>query len=188
MRKNGVVGMTVYLGPFEYHVREGTTRYTKVVFHVAGEGRRAQAERVLAGSDPESVPLFFHHGDHLGSGHVLTSVAGDLLSQEEYYPYGRASDRRDARNRYRFLGLERDEDTGLCMTGPRTYDPVTGRFLQGDPLAVQRPDASPHLYASATPVRRRDPGWVRGSQQRPRNEDSDTDIHARGRRDVGRRQ
>ena len=37
------------------------------------------------------------------------------------------------RNRYRYIGVERDEDTGLCMTGPRTYDPVCGRFLQEDP-------------------------------------------------------
>lgn len=38
----------------------------------------------------------------------------------QYFPYGRASDRRDTRNRYRFIGVEQDEETGLCMTGPRT--------------------------------------------------------------------
>jgi RHS repeat-associated protein len=107
---------------------------SEVILHVMGHGRHAQVERVLAGSDPESSGLFFFHADHLGSGHVLTRENGDLLNQEEYFPYGRASDRRGARNRYRFIGVERDEDTELCMTGPRTYDPVSGRFLQGDPL------------------------------------------------------
>ncbi|MCB9766198.1 MAG: RHS repeat-associated core domain-containing protein, partial [Alphaproteobacteria bacterium] len=105
---------------------------------------------------PDSLDVFFHHSDHLGSGHVLTQDDGTLLSQEEYFPYGRASDRRDARNRYRFIGVERDEDTGLCMTGPRTYDPVSGRFLQGDPIAHLRRNLSPFHYASGSPIRRRD--------------------------------
>ena len=95
---------------------------------------------------------------------MLTSDDGDLVSQEEYFPYGCASDRRDARNRYRFIGVERDEDTGLCMTGPRTYDPVSGRFLQGDPIAVERPHASPFAYASGSPIARLDPGgYAEGS-------------------------
>jgi RHS repeat-associated protein len=132
--------------------------YTKVVLHVDGHDRHAQVERVLAGSDPDSPELFFHHADHLGSGHVLTKETGDLLSQEEYFPYGRASDRRDARNRYRFIGVERDEDTELCMTGPRAYDPVMARFLQGDPLAGSELETSPFIYAKANPASRVDPG------------------------------
>ena len=130
VKKNGVKALTVYLGPFEYHLRQGVIGYTKLVLHGVGYGRHAQAERVLAGSDPESLPLFFHHADHLGSGHVLTKDSGDVLSQEEYFPYGGTSDRRDARNRYRFIGVEQDESTRLYMTGPRTYDCVSGRFLQ----------------------------------------------------------
>jgi RHS repeat-associated protein len=124
--------------------------YTKLVLHVAGHSRHAQVERALAGSDPDSLELFFHHADHLASGHVLTREDGDLLSQEEYFPYGRSSDRRDARNRYRFIGVEQDEDNHLCVTGPRTYDPVSGRFLQAEPLLM--PQQSPYTYASANPL------------------------------------
>src|SRR5262249_30565881 len=51
---------------------------------------------------------------------------------------------------------ERDEDTGLCMTGPRTYDPVSGRFLQGDPLSSKKPHVSPSSYCSGNPVSRQD--------------------------------
>ena len=156
--KGGVKGLAVYLGSFEYHLREAVGGYAKLVLHVAGHGRHAQAERMLTGTDPDSLTLFFHHSDHLDSGHVLTRDDGDLLSEEEYFPHGSASDRRDARNRYRFIGVERDEDTGLCMTGPRTYDPVSGRFLQGDPIAADRPHASPYAYASGAPTRRSDPG------------------------------
>jgi len=134
VKKNGITALGVYLGPFEYHLRKAVSGYTKLVLQLQGHGRHAQAERVLVGSDPDSLPMFFHHSDHLRSAHVLTKGDGDLLSQEEYFAYGRPSDRRDARNRYRFIGEERDDVTLLCMTGPRTYDPVSGRFLQGDPL------------------------------------------------------
>ena len=34
LRKNGVMALTVYLGPFEYHLREGHESYTKLVLHV----------------------------------------------------------------------------------------------------------------------------------------------------------
>jgi RHS repeat-associated protein len=163
-KKNGVKALTVYLGPFEYHWRQGTTSYTKLVLHVVGHGRYAQVERVMAGSDPDSVELSFYHTDHLGSGHVLTKDNGDLLSQEEYFPYGRASDRRDARNRYRFIGVEQDEDTHLYMTGPRAYDPVSGRFLQGDPLAQSELATSPFVYAKANPTSSVDPS---GDQEVP---------------------
>jgi RHS repeat-associated protein len=146
VKKNGVKALTLYLGPFEYHLRQGTTSYTKLVLQVEGHGRHAQVERVLAGSDPKSLERFFQHSDHLGSGHVLTRDDGDLLNQEEYFPYGRASDRREARNRYRFIGVEQDEDTHLCMTGPRTYDPVSGRFLQGDPLSADHTERTPMSY------------------------------------------
>ncbi len=156
VNKTGVRALGIYLGPWEYHRRVGTTAYTKTVLHVEGHGRHAQMEEVLAGSDSTSLPIFYHHGDHLKSGHVLTKADGTLLSQEEYFPYGRPSDRRDARNRYRFIGVERDEDTGLCMTGPRTFDPVCGRFLQGDPVAAAIPQWSPFCYSSGSPVQRLD--------------------------------
>lgn len=42
------------------------------------------------------------------------------------------------------------------MTGPRTYDPVSGRFLQGDPLALKEPGNSPFVYSNAAPIAWRD--------------------------------
>lgn len=155
--KPGVFELNVYLGPWEYHHRDQTSGYTKVVLGLEMHGRHAQAEAVLDGSDPDSLDLFYHHSDHLGSGHVLTHEDGTLLSQEEFFPYGRASDRRDARNRYRYIGVEMDADTGLCMTGPRTYDPVSGRFLQGDPLAANLVTSTPFGYAAANPILKMDP-------------------------------
>lgn len=74
-------------------------------------------------------------------------------SRQEYFPYGKSSDRRDQRNRYRYVGVERDELTDLAMTGPRTYSAVVGRFLQGDPVIGGK---SPFGYPSS-PLRKADP-------------------------------
>ena len=179
LKKTGVDALGIYLGAWEYHWRDATTDYAKVVLHAEGHGRNAQVERVFSGSDADSLSLFFVHGDHLQSGHVLTKTDGTLLSQEEYFPYGRSSDRRDARNRYRYIGVERDEDTGLGMTGPRTYDPIVGRFFQGDPIGTTKPGWSAFACASASPINRTDPSGyddlpIESSQSmcRPTGDDS----------------
>jgi RHS repeat-associated protein len=146
-------GFRLTLGAWEYENRTAATAFTKTTLHVAGpSGRCAQVEKVLTGADATSLPVFQVHGDHLGSGQCLTKADGTLLCQEEFFAYGRSSDRRDTRNRYRFIGVERDEDTGLCMTGPRTYDPVSGRFLQGDPVV----GGAAYVYSRGNPVGRLD--------------------------------
>lgn len=80
--------------------------YTKLVLHVAGHSRHAQVERALAGSDPDSLELFFHHADHLGSGHVLTREDGDLCSARRniFLMAGRAT------------GGTRETGTGLLVS------------------------------------------------------------------------
>lgn len=147
----------MYLGSWEYHHRAvgATTTYVKTVLHVEAQGRVAQAERVLTGADSASLDVFHVHADHLGSAQALTKDDATLLCQEEFFAYGRSSDRRDSRNRYRYIGVERDEETGLCMTGPRTYDPVVGRFLQTDPKIG--PSSSPFAYSRGSPIRLLDP-------------------------------
>ena len=148
--KSGVKGLSLYLGPWEYHRRVATTSYVKATLHV---GSYARAEVVLSGTDASSLPVFHVHSDHLGSAQALTKADGTLLCQESFFAYGRSSDRRDARNRYRYIGVERDEETGFAMTGPRTYDPVTGRFYQRDPVG----GLELFVYSRANPVRRFDP-------------------------------
>jgi RHS repeat-associated protein len=62
----------------------------------------------------------------------------------DYFPYGKSSDRRDARIWYRYIGVERDEATDLLMTGPRAFDVGSSRFLQGDSLITsESPFAAP---------------------------------------------
>jgi RHS repeat-associated protein len=158
VKKSGVKALGIYLGPWEYHDRRATTSFIKAVLHVTGHDRHAQIERVISGTDSDSLATFYTHGDHLASGHVLTKDDGALLSQEEYFPYGRPSDRRDARSRYRFIGVERDEELAMCLTGPRLLDVLSGRFLTPDPAGPANVASGPYTYSRGRPLSRRDPG------------------------------
>lgn len=151
-QRNGVFEFGLYLGAWEYRERLGTQGHSKCLFNVDTElGRQGQAEVILSGAVTNPSPWLFEVADHLGSVSTLTDRNGTLLSQEEYFAYGRSSDRRDSKNRYRYLGAERDSLTGFCILGPRFYDPVVGRFLTQDPL-----EQGGYVYASANPIRNLD--------------------------------
>jgi len=67
------------------------------------------------------------------------SDAAAVISYEEYHPYGttayhaRNASIRSAAKRYRFTGMERDEESGLGHHGARYYAPWLGRWLSCDP-------------------------------------------------------
>lgn len=86
------------------------------------------------GNCDAAQPLLYYHNDHLRSPHIITQPNGTLFGQEEYFPFGQTSDRRNIKSRYRYIGKMRDEETGLLYYGARYYDPVTGRFISSDPL------------------------------------------------------
>ncbi len=79
--------------------------------------------------------------DHLGSAclELEASNHAAVISYEEYHPYGttayqaRNASIRCAAKRYRFTGMERDEESGLAHHGARYYAPWLGRWLSCDP-------------------------------------------------------
>ena len=93
--------------------------------------------------------------NHLGSAclELDGSDAAAVISYEEYHPYGttayqaRNASIRSAAKRYRFTGMERDEESGLGYHGARYYAPWLGRWLSCDPrlsedlVARQKPKA-----------------------------------------------
>jgi len=58
---------------------------------------------------------------------------------EEYHPYGSTawwagSSALVSQKRYRYTGMERDEETGLQCHGVRYYAPWIGRWTSADPI------------------------------------------------------
>ena len=80
-------------------------------------------------------------GDHLGSSTLELDQAGELISQESYYPYGGTSwwaARSAVQAKYktlRYSGKERDA-TGLYYYGYRYYAPFLCRWISPDPTGT----------------------------------------------------
>ncbi|MCB9236149.1 MAG: hypothetical protein H6581_31160 [Bacteroidia bacterium] len=90
--------------------------------------------------------------DHLGSSSVTLDVNGALFSKEEYFPFGETSFGSFAKKRYRYVGKEKDEESGLYYYGARYYAAWTCRFVSVDPLALSMPFMAPYVYAANDPI------------------------------------
>ena len=88
-------------------------------------------------------PLYrYALGNHLGSTSLEVDEDGKVVSYEEYHPYGTTAYRAvrgdvdvDV-NRYRFTGMERDEETGLAQHGWRYFASWLGRWESADPIGL----------------------------------------------------
>ena len=88
-------------------------------------------------------PLFrYQYSNHLGSTCLEASDQAAIIRYEEYHPYGTTAYR--ARNssietppsRYRYAGLERDEESGLSYHSARYYPSWLCRWLSPDPIGI----------------------------------------------------
>jgi RHS repeat-associated protein len=137
----------IYLGGFElYRRRQGAQRLERETLHVMDDKQRiALVEtRTLdtAGSDPAPPQLIrYQFGNHLGSASLELDDQAQIISYEEYTPYGSTSyqavrSRTETPKRYRYTGKERDEESGLYYHGARHYAPWLGRWTSCDPIGL----------------------------------------------------
>ncbi|MBO6524849.1 MAG: RHS repeat-associated core domain-containing protein [Balneolaceae bacterium] len=99
--------------------------------------------------------------DHLGSIRSTIDQNGDVIGYDDYYPFGlgmpgRSNNTSNPNDTYKFTGAELDTEgnLGIYHMNARGMDPVTGRFLQLDPM---QEFASPYVYAGNNPVSLTDP-------------------------------
>jgi insecticidal toxin complex protein TccC len=136
----------IYLPGLELRTTNNGTTDTEVLQVVTvGEAGRAQV-RVLHwdSGEPNGITgdvLRYSYGDQIGSCQLELDSTGQVISQEEYYPYGgtalwaaRSSTEADYKTR-RYSGKERDA-TGLYYYGYRYYQPWIGRWLSADPAGT----------------------------------------------------
>src|SRR6218665_2489699 len=72
--------------------------------------------------------------NQIGSSVMRTDTLGDEIDREEYYPFGDSSLRTFTYKRYRYVGKERDSESGLYYYGARYYTSWTCRFISVYPL------------------------------------------------------
>ena len=90
----------------------------------------------------ETRKLRFQLDNHLGSVSLGVDDDAQVISYEEYFPYGGTafiagkSQKEVKLKEYRYSGKERDEATGLYYYGARYYAPWLGRWLNPDPAGT----------------------------------------------------
>lgn len=176
----GLTEERLYLGGFEIFrkhagaIGANSLRLERETLHVMDDERRIALVEMLtediAGSN-RAPPRLYRTilGNHLGSSCVELDERGDVISYEEYSPYGSTTYQAvradiDLPKRYRYTGKERDEETGLNYHGARYYAPWLGRWTAADPAGfVDGPNL--YAYAKLNPVGNSDPTGYATKQQ-----------------------
>ena len=111
--------------------------------------------------------------DHLGNNRVLFADLDydgqihpetEILQETHYYAFGMEmegawsqTNAASEQNRYRYNGIERNDELGLDLAEFRTYDPSIGRWLQVDPMAEYAPGWTPYRFGFNNPILYSDP-------------------------------
>ncbi|GIF63985.1 hypothetical protein Ais01nite_20200 [Asanoa ishikariensis] len=164
-RQNGTrMNERVYIGGFEvYREYDGsgaTVTLERETLHVMDDQQRvALVETRTRGSEP-GVPeqlTRYQFGNHLGSAALELDAAGQVISYEEYFPYGGSSYQAGRSlaevklKRYRYTGLERDDETGLSQHGARYYATWLGRWTSSDPSGI-KDNLNTYAYCRGNPI------------------------------------
>jgi RHS repeat-associated protein len=158
-----------YVGGFELYREYGANALERQTLHVMDDKRRiALVEtktadtQAPAGSLPAPA-IRYQFGNHLGTALLELDEAGAVVSYEEYYPFGGTTYQAGrslaevSLKRYRYLGQERDEETGFNFMLARYYAPWLARWTSPDPAGLTD-GPNPYLYARNNPVALADPG------------------------------
>jgi RHS repeat-associated protein len=170
--KPGVTEERIYLGGFEIFRKHGgavganTATLERETLHVMDDHQRVALVEtrtlVTAGNDAAPRQLIrYQFGNHLGSASLELDEQSQIISYEEYAPYGSSTyqairSKTETAKRYRYTGKERDEESGFYYHGARYYAAWLGRWESCDPVGVG--DAiNPYLYCGNRPIGSSDP-------------------------------
>ncbi|HRI39638.1 MAG TPA: RHS repeat-associated core domain-containing protein, partial [Nitrospira sp.] len=166
----GLIEERIYLGGFEiFRQHDGGRAITleRETLHVMDDKQRIaliETKTIDVASPLTTHPLLIRYqlSNHLGSASVELDEAGEIISYEEYHPYGTTSyqalDKASAAEakRYRYTGMERDEETGLEYHGARYYASWMGRWTAVDPIASSV-DLNRYRFVRGNPIALYDP-------------------------------
>jgi RHS repeat-associated protein len=146
-RRGSRMSERIYIGGFEvYRTFAGdgnSIELERQTTHTMDDMRRvAIIERRTAGDDGSPQTLVrYQSGNHLGSSNLELDDQGQVITYEEYYPYGSTSyqavrSQTEAPKRYRYTSMERDEESGLNYHSARYYAPWLGSWANADPTGL----------------------------------------------------
>lgn len=135
-----------------HHLFDGDRRVLLVDDVVRGRNPRSDGSTVTA-----TTLWRYQYSNHLGSAGTELDEAASVISHEEFHPYGTSAYRLMAsateapRKRYRYTGVERDDESGLSCHVARYYMCSLGRWTSGDP-SWDPSRLNTYCYASCAPT------------------------------------
>ena len=166
----------IYLGAFEvYRERvDDEVQLERQTLHINDNAGRVcmvetkTIEDALPIASPANIARY-QYGNHLGTVGLELDGSGQLISYEEFHPYGTTAYRATnsavevSPSRYRYTGKERDEETGLGHHGARYYASWLARWTSADPIGLGD-GINRFAYVRGSPVTLLDPS---GTQAAP---------------------
>lgn len=160
----------IYLGGFEiFRRRQGAARLERETLHILDDKRRIALVEMrtldTAGNDHAPPQLIrYQFSNHLGSASLELDQQAQIISYEEYTPYGSTSyqavrNLTETPKRYRYTGKERDEESGFYYHGARYYAPWLGRWTSADPAGLVD-GVNSYWYVKCRPLRLADPSGL----------------------------
>ena len=119
--------------------------------------------------DINQKKIHYQLPNHLGSASLELDENGDVITYEEYFPFGGTSfiagrNKRDIDLKdYRYSGKERDDFTGLYYFGYRYYAHWIGGWINPDPIGPEDSE-NLYLYVHNNPINLVDPNGLQSTE------------------------
>ena len=176
VEKNGTVETRLYLGGFEIWRKSvnGTLETERETLHIMDDQRRIAIVETLTLENgnraANPVPVQRYQLDnHLGSASLELDGSANIISYEEYYPYGDTSYRAGrsasevSQKRYRYTGKEKDEESSLYYCEQRYYAAHISRWVSTDPTWLED-GVNLYAYVNGNPVSGVDPSGTESEE------------------------
>ena len=164
-KTGGIVEERIYLGGYEVYRKtiSGTLDFERQTLHISDNTKKLATieTKTVENGSAISTPISnirYQYDNHLGSASLELDENAAIISYEEYHPFGTTSYRSGrtetevSLKRYKYVGKERDEETGLYYYGARYYAGWIARFVSVDPLQFKYPHYTPFQYAGNKPI------------------------------------
>ncbi|OOG77104.1 SpvB/TcaC N-terminal domain-containing protein [Algoriphagus sp. A40] len=162
-RPGGVIEERIYLGGMELYRRwNGADLQEEIETHhlFVGDQRILIAEHIITTNNNQlstGLVYRYQYSNHLGSVGLECDGGGSIISYEEYHPYGTSA--YQAKNaaitttakRYKYTGMERDEESGMAYHSARYYLNWLGRWLSADPIGIKG-GMNLYVYVESQPI------------------------------------
>lgn len=162
-RLDGTIEERIYLGGMELYRRwMGSTLAEEIeTHHLFVDDQRILIVEHVKETDSnlldKGLLYKYQYSNHLGSVGLECDGVGNIISYEECHPYGTTAYHatnaaiKATAKRYRYTGMERDEETEMAYHTARYYLPWLGRWVSTDPIGIGD-GVNVYEYVSNDPV------------------------------------